>query len=233
MEGMMLREARLKSATTSLRRMSSSFRSRKKPKHLWSSNQWTVPFDLVSSAIDGSQSKDFFLKHCEFLKQRNRRIRDRELERLHHETFPIWFRTHVHKLQLEGSEEVSDEVAILALGPRDTSIRFSGYIINGVRYHTKERELRRKTQNSGVMLKAKTSSYSSARDMNPQEGDVTYYGRITDMVELYYTHDHKHVLFNCDWIDKEWPVGTPLTSASRVSILSLTYIINTRLHENF
>lgn len=89
----------------------------------------------------------------------------------------------------------------MALGPRDTAIRFSGYIINGVRYHTKERELKRKTQNSGVMLKAKTSSYSSARDMNPQEGDVTYYGRITDMVELYYTHDHKHVLFNCDWID--------------------------------
>ncbi|KAH7854722.1 hypothetical protein Vadar_017137 [Vaccinium darrowii] len=120
-------------------------------------------------------------KNWEFIRQNNRRLRDRALEHLHHETFPIWFQNYVHQLQLAGPEQVTEEIADLALGPRDTATRFSGYIINGVRYHTKDRERKRKTQNSGVVLMAKTSSYSSARDVNPQEGDVTYYGRITDL----------------------------------------------------
>ena len=96
---------------------------------------------------------------------------------------------------------MTDEIADLALGPRDTAIRFTGYVVNGVKYHTKCREVKRKTQNSGVMLKAMTCSYASARDMNPREGDVTYYGKVTEIVELYYTHNNRYVLFNCDWID--------------------------------
>ena len=51
------------------------------------------------------------------------------------------------------------------------------------------------------MLRASTHSYASSRDMHPVEGDVTYYGVLTDIVELYYSHDCKYVLFKCDWVD--------------------------------
>ncbi|CAL5321510.1 unnamed protein product [Camellia sinensis] len=96
---------------------------------------------------------------------------------------------------------LSEEIKILALGPSQKATRFNGYIINGTRYHTKSCELRRKTQNSGVMVKAKTSSYASAKDINPVEGDVAYYGYVTDIIELYYSHDHRYILFMCNWID--------------------------------
>ena len=87
------------------------------------------------------------------------------------------------------------------MGPRDMANRYSGYIVDGIRYHTKNREFRLNTQNSGVMLKAMTSSYASARDVNPREGDVAYYGRVIDIVEVYYSHDRRFVLFKCEWID--------------------------------
>ena len=97
--------------------------------------------------------------------------------------------------------QLSEEIKVLAMGSRDMASRFSSYIIDEVRYHTKDRELRLKTQNCGVMLKAMTSSYASARDINPREGDVAYYGRVIDIVELYYSHDRRYVLFKCEWID--------------------------------
>ncbi|XP_028104195.1 uncharacterized protein LOC114303271 [Camellia sinensis] len=105
--------------------------------------------------------------------------------------------------ELLATENVAllDEIKILALGPSQKATRFNGYIINGTRYHTRSRELRRKTQNNGVMVKAKTSSYASAKDINPVEGDVAYYGYVTDIIELYYSHDHRYMLFMCNWID--------------------------------
>ena len=97
--------------------------------------------------------------------------------------------------------ELSDEIRNLASGPRNKALRFNGFMINVVRYHTRSREWRRQTQNSGVMVKAQTCSYASAKDMNPMEGDVVYYGYVTDIIELYYSFDCTYVLFNCEWID--------------------------------
>ncbi|KAL7250092.1 hypothetical protein ACSBR1_012148 [Camellia fascicularis] len=37
--------------------------------------------------------------------------------------------------------------------------------------------------------------------MNPVEGEVAYYGYVTDTIELYYSYDHRYVLFMYDWID--------------------------------
>lgn len=74
-------------------------------------------------------------------------------------------------------------------------------MINGYRFHVKDREINRRTQNSGIALTAKISSYASARDQNPISGDVTYYGIITDIIELNYYEQFKVVLFKCDWVD--------------------------------
>lgn len=49
----------------------------------------------------------------------------------------------------------------LARGPRNQAMSFSGYVINGLRFHTKEAEKSR--QDSGVSLEANTICRASAR----------------------------------------------------------------------
>ena len=46
-----------------------------------------------------------------------------------------------------------------------------------------------------------TSSFASARDMNPITGDVPYYGVLTKVVELHYLGGNRVILFKCDWWD--------------------------------
>ncbi|KAK3030304.1 hypothetical protein RJ639_038397 [Escallonia herrerae] len=77
----------------------------------------------------------------------------------------------VQMLYEEGDEALSEEAISLAMGPLKKAERYTGYVINGFKYHTKARESNRATQHSGVMVKANTDSYASARDMNPIAGD--------------------------------------------------------------
>lgn len=77
----------------------------------------------------------------------------------------------------------------------------TGYICNGVRYLTKSHDAKRKTQNSGIMVKATTQSYASARDKNPILADVSFYGILTDIIELYYTKKFKFVVFTGKWVN--------------------------------
>jgi hypothetical protein len=46
----------------------------------------------------------------------------------------------------------------------------------------------------------KTKSFSSAKDKNPAVGDVVYYDRITQIVELNYCNEGHVILFKCDWV---------------------------------
>lgn len=78
--------------------------------------------------------------------------------------------------------------------------RFSGFIINGFWFHTKDRERSKKCQNSGVIVIMKTLSFASAKDNNPVIGDVTYCGALKDIIELDYYGHFKVVLFKCDWV---------------------------------
>ena len=89
---------------------------------------------------------------------------------------------------------------MLSRGPNTLVTCFKGYIINGFRFHTKDYEAKRKTQ-SEVVVVAETSSFASARDMNPIEGDVPYCGVLTEVVELHYLCGNRVVLFKCDWWD--------------------------------
>ncbi|KAH0725237.1 hypothetical protein KY284_001102 [Solanum tuberosum] len=49
-----------------------------------------------------------------------------------------------------------------------------------------KRDSQGKTQNYGVTLSATTNSFSSARDQNPIDGEVVYYGVIQDIIEIDY-----------------------------------------------
>ena len=80
----------------------------------------------------------------------------------------------------------SEELIALARGPNKVVNRYNGFVINGFKFHTKDREKFRKTQNSGVMVEA--------------DGKI-YYGALKDIYELDYFGMFKVVLFRCDWID--------------------------------
>lgn len=80
----------------------------------------------------------------------------------------------------------------MAAKPNRYGVRYSGYVINGFRFHTISHESGHVTQNSGLL--------------NIAENGVRYYGRLTDIFELSY-NDYKVVFFNCDWYDVYHKVG--------------------------
>lgn len=73
---------------------------------------------------------------------------------------------------LENGAEIDEKTRALAAKPNKTVVRYSGYIINGFRFHTMSHEDGRCTQNSGVV--------------NVADDGVNYYGRLSDIVELSY-----------------------------------------------
>ena len=56
----------------------------------------------------------------------------------------------------------------------------------------------RVSQNSGVIVIASTTSFSSRKDKNPKSGELAYYGELTDIIEVRYTDETKFVLFKCN-----------------------------------
>jgi hypothetical protein len=83
-------------------------------------------------------------------------------------------------------------VRALAAKPNRCGVTWTGYIINGFRFHTLSREAARLTQNSGVV--------------NTADDGVNYYGRLSDIIELSYA-DYKVVLFKCEWYDVHHKAG--------------------------
>ena len=75
----------------------------------------------------------------------------------------------------------------LARGPERHVTSYSGYFVNGFRFHTKQREDSKRTQNSGVVVKGEF-----------QSSNIPYYGSLTDIIELRYTEGIRVVLFMCD-----------------------------------
>ena len=91
-------------------------------------------------------------------------------------------------LTITRDPNISTEIVALARGPNKVVKRSSGFIINGIRFHTISREERRKTQNSSVVNKSEV-------------GGADYFGKIRDIIELNYYGSFKVVLFKCDWVD--------------------------------
>ena len=69
-------------------------------------------------------------------------------------------------------KKLSDKVIWLAWYPNNETKQFKHYFINDVKFRTKNSEATRKTQNSGVCVVT--------------DGGATYYGVLTDIIELNY-----------------------------------------------
>lgn len=95
-------------------------------------------------------------------------------------------------LRASNSADASDALYSLACGPDRRVSRYTGCIVNGIRFHTEEREKYRTTQNSGVVVKG-----------THEEVEIDFYGVLTDIIELSYCMRKRVYLFKCDW----WDIG--------------------------
>ncbi|XP_042962433.1 uncharacterized protein LOC122296696 [Carya illinoinensis] len=112
------------------------------------------------------------------------------VDRMHQTEFPIWFKQRVLDQRNNNPLEVSQDLYALACGPDRWVVAYAGCIINGKRFHTKSREIRRRSQNCGVLVTG-----DQATD------NVDFYGVINDVVELHYMGGRRVYLFSCDWFD--------------------------------
>ena len=97
----------------------------------------------------------------------------------------------MNALHQERNVEATLDLWALANGPSCLETNYySGCMVNEVRFHTKDREIRRRTQNSGLMVEGE------------HKGKVMeYYGFLSSVVELTYLGDRKVILFKCEWYD--------------------------------
>ena len=93
-------------------------------------------------------------------------------------------------LPQQKSPKATDDLYSLASGPDNQVTQYTGCIVNGIRFHSKEREKYFRTQNSGVVVKV-------------YEGDkeIQYYSILTNIIELDYYFNKRVILFKCDWWD--------------------------------
>ncbi|XP_070020356.1 uncharacterized protein LOC142180916 [Nicotiana tabacum] len=154
---------------------------------------------------------------------RNRRLTQHQLDCMHFDTFHEWFKEQVK--ELEATSNILKDVKVLAQGPSYIAKRFNAFDVNNrYQFRTKQSEEFKVTQNSGVMVISKTESYASTSDNTPKSANITYYGRLNDIVELNYYEEFKVVLFKCDWVDvtkgrgvKEDDLGFTLVNFSRLT----------------
>jgi hypothetical protein len=88
-------------------------------------------------------------------------------------------------------DESVDTVKRLASSPSTQITTWQGYDINGYRFHTKEKDKKSATQNSGVRYEGIDESTGKSRK---------YYGVIQDIWELEYSDKLQITAFRCQWV---------------------------------
>ncbi|KAG8390566.1 hypothetical protein BUALT_Bualt01G0096800 [Buddleja alternifolia] len=139
----------------------------------------------------------YILNNCEEVErfqEEHREVLKREsplhLEERHKDQFSQWFKQHITHLKYHNQKEVTDEIYALACGPHIIVKKYPGCIVNGVRFHTKERDSHRTTQNSGVMVEGYHDNKA-----------IKFYGIVTEIIELDYVKDKRVVLFKAQWFN--------------------------------
>ncbi|KAH1056044.1 hypothetical protein J1N35_034109 [Gossypium stocksii] len=119
-----------------------------------------------------------------------RKLQHREINKIFTGSFHEWLSQAVWS-----GKVINYEVKWLSRGPNRVVKRYSAFIINGFRFHTKYQERLRRTQYCGIVVNSSITSYANARDSNPIKGNLEYYGLLTDIIELDYYGKWKVALF--------------------------------------
>ncbi|XP_041024342.1 uncharacterized protein LOC121264987 [Juglans microcarpa x Juglans regia] len=114
-----------------------------------------------------------------------------DVDSMHAAKFPYWFKSHIQSLLADNPGEVSKDLYALACGPNPWGASYSGCITNGIRFHTKNREEHRHTQNSGVMVISE----------QPESEKLEFFGRLIDILKIRYMGWRCVCLFKCEWFD--------------------------------
>ncbi|XP_050211471.1 uncharacterized protein LOC126661659 [Mercurialis annua] len=111
--------------------------------------------------------------------------------------FAKWFEKYAHK---ELSNITNPIMQDFAKVPLHKAKCYSGYYVNGYKFHTEEHGSSRLTMNSGVCIRGSNSSTD----------EFDYYGKLVETLELDYPASpiKKIVLFKCSWFDPTPRLGT-------------------------
>ena len=86
------------------------------------------------------------------------------------------------------SLEATKQLWSLVNDPKPHVKEYTVCMVNGVKFHTRDLDNRRMTQNSGVYTEG------------DHEGEMNdFYGHVCKIWELEYVFRHKVVLFQCEW----------------------------------
>jgi hypothetical protein len=72
-------------------------------------------------------------------------------------------------------------------GPMKVAYQYNRYVVNGMLFRILAHDVRKMSQNSGVCV--------------PTVDGYTYYGKLTQIIEVEYYDRTRYVLFKCDWAD--------------------------------
>nr|XP_025695093.1 uncharacterized protein LOC112796725 [Arachis hypogaea] len=150
--------------------------------------------------------KPFIDDFKDFIRRRSkgRRPSNVEIEKRVNKDFVTWFPTQL--MNPDVMNTMHEDLRYLARGPSRYAKRFSTFSINGFSFRTTNRDNGLKTQNSGVFLMSSTPCVASASDANVRNADLSYYGKLEDIIELNYNGRFQVTLFKCKWADttREW-----------------------------
>ncbi|KAL6347441.1 hypothetical protein AAG906_025156 [Vitis piasezkii] len=123
------------------------------------------------------------------------------LQEEHMRCFTYWLKGKVEEA-IHNGQDIPNTLRWLAHDLTHQVVKYLGYIINGYRYHTKERDMTCVTQNSGVSILAGTMQIVSSKENNPFFGELCFYGVVNEIWDLDYNM-FKIPIFKCDWVDNK------------------------------
>ncbi|KAL6579232.1 hypothetical protein OROMI_009448 [Orobanche minor] len=85
---------------------------------------------------------------------------------------------------------VNESLYSLACAPNRLVRKYTGCIVNGVRFLTIERDVRCKTQNSGIIVEG-----------NHGDDNIEFFGILTHIIHLDYVKGRHITVFKCEWFD--------------------------------
>ncbi|KAK3206877.1 hypothetical protein Dsin_020923 [Dipteronia sinensis] len=131
----------------------------------------------------------------------------RNIEKKQEEEFHKWFTKRVQQLEDERSSKFTKDLKNLSKGLEKLVTRHTGCVINGIRFHTQDRDCNRRTQNCGVLVKGEHAGKS-----------IDFYGVLKDIIEVPYLGQNRVGIFECDWWDLSGTKGILIDEHNLISV---------------